>query len=244
MNEQIDHWERLSTHPPDASVIDPRDRLGHKNRYITSLRNDAILSAFDGGSVEKVLDFGCGTGGLSQALAASGRAVLGVDISPGLLRRTSEREHRDRCLFVRFDGVRLPVQDNALDAAATYVVLNHILDDAQLTAVLTEIHRVLRSGGKLVAIEQVRTRPTVDQVAWQHRRTIAGFQAIFEQAGFSVQDTTIVRYGRLPTIHAVRYGMFPHRWFRALNTFERWLGRAIGVLPWDYCDVCFELSKA
>jgi len=243
MNGHVERWNDLSTYPPDASVLDPADRRGHKNRYICGLRDQAVVEALataDAGM--PVLDFGCGTGGLTRALVASGRSVLGVDISPGLLHRTRERNLGDNALFVLYDGNHLPIADASMSSATTYVVLNHIVDDGDLLAVLREIRRVLRPDGRLVAVEQVRSRPTCDAEAWQHRRTEAGFRAIFERANFTVTATTVLRYGHLPYIYAVRLGLIPECAFPSLRRFERWVGRYFGILPWDYCDMRFEMT--
>ena len=244
MTSQSEHWDRLASHPPDASVIDPNDTRGHKNRYITTLRNHALLEALaDAGRDAPVLDFGCGTGGIAAALVATGRRVVGVDISTGLLARTRERALGDAALFLHFNGSHLPLATASVSAAVTYVVLNHLMDDDDLVAMLREIHRVLRPGGHLVAIEQVRRRATVDPVVWQHRRTLDGFVAIFKGADFRIEQADIVRYGRLPTIHAVRLGLVPVRLFHPLQRMERRLGQWFGVLPWDYCDVRFVLRR-
>src|SRR5690606_36346628 len=101
---------------------------------------------------------------------------------------------------------RLPLADGSIAAAVTYVVLNHILDDADLAMSLAEIYRVLRPGGRLIAIEQVRSKRTVDMEVWQCRRTPAEFIALFESAGFAVEAPIIIRYGRLPTTYAIRLG--------------------------------------
>lgn len=244
MNNQIDHWERLSSHPPDASVIDPNDRLGHKNRYITGLRNLAVLERLPAPARDQpVLDFGCGTGGLSAAIASAGHAVVGLDISPGLLSRTPERQIATDHVFVRFDGQRIPLADDSTSAVVTYVVLNHILDDGHLHKVLSELHRVLVRGGRMVAIEQVRRRARIDPKVWQHRRTIDQFARLFSAAGFVPVSREILRYGRLPTTYAVKLGLIPSRWWPALRAVERLLGKTVGVLPWDYSDTCFVLEK-
>lgn len=244
MSDQIEHWERLSLHPPDASVIDPKDRRGHKNRYITALRNEAIIARLPAPVADRpVLDFGCGTGSLSAALAAAGHMVLGLDISPGLLARTRERGLGSEHLFARFDGLHIPLATGTVPAAATYVVLNHIIEDRDLSQVLREIHRVLAPGGRLVAIEQVRRRARIDPAAWQHRRTIEGFERLFEEAGLRRVSCELVRFGRLPTTYAVAFGLLPERLWPGLRTVERALGRTVGVLPWDYSDACFVLEK-
>ncbi|KFN51261.1 hypothetical protein P873_03070 [Arenimonas composti TR7-09 = DSM 18010] len=190
-----------------------------------------------------VLDFGCGTGGISAALVATGRKVIGADISPGLLACARDRQLGDDALFFLFDGRGLPLASASVDAVLTYVVLNHLMDDHELQAMLGEIHRVLRPGGRVVAIEQVRRKATIDPAVWQHRRTRAGFEQLFAAAGFQIEQVDILRYGRIPTIHAVRFGLWPERMFPALRSAERLIGRLVGVLPWDYCDVRFVLGK-
>jgi len=245
MHGQVERWDQLAPVELDAAVIDPNDIPGRKNRYIAKLRNDAILEAVAPGLShdDVALDFGCGNGGISAQLARTGCWVVGVDISMGLLRRTAERGDLPKCVFVRYDGGRLPIRPASVSTAVTWVVLNHIIDDGELHALLRQIHESLLPGGRLVAIEQVRRKPTTDLVAWQHRRSITGFSALFERAGFRVSETTIVRYGRLPTTYAIRYGWIPARLHPAVARFERWVGRALGVLPWDYCDVRFVLVK-
>ena len=244
MKEQADHWDRLSVHPPDASVIDPGDRSGRKNRYIASVRDESILESLNGIRADSVvLDFGCGTGSLTRALVASGRHVLGVDISAGLLQRTPERALGDSALFVRYDGTRLPVADASVGVVTTYVVLNHVIDDDALVAILRELHRVLVPGGRLVAIEQVRTRRTIDKSAWQHRRTFGDFLSHFTAAGFESVSADIVRYGRLPSTYALRYGLLPESWTPSLRRFELRLGTWLGIVAWDYCDVRFVVQK-
>lgn len=244
MNDQVTHWERLSIYPIDASVIDPGDQRGHKNRYITQLRDESILSGLDQFSATSpILDFGCGTGGLSSAVAASGRSVLGVDISSGLLKRTAERQIKAGALFIQYDGTRLPLKDDCASAAVTYVVLNHILDEGQLLDSLREIHRVLKPGGTLVAVEQACTRQKLDRSVWQCRRTIGEFTTLFAAAGFEPVDFAIIRYGRFPFIYAIRQGWIPDTAFARLHHLERWLGSWLGVVPWDYCDVKFTMKK-
>lgn len=244
MSTQIDHWERLSSHPPDASVIDPNDRLGYKNRYITGLRNEAILRRLPSPHPDRpVLDFGCGTGGLSAALTSAGHSVIGLDISQGLLRRTAEREPGMGHVFARFDGQHVPLADDSVFAVVTYVVLNHIIDDSDLSRVLAELHRVLVNGGRVIAIEQVRRRSRIDLSAWQHRRTIDHFENLFARAKLRLVSREILRYGRLPTTYALKFGLIPPQLWAPLRALERSLGKRIGVLPWDYSDTCFMLEK-
>lgn len=245
MRSQVERWDQLAPEELDAAVIDPKDIRGRKNRYISKLRNDAILETLDSSLSNQgvALDFGCGNGGISEQLARTGCWIVGVDISMGLLRRTAARGPLLKSVFVLYDGKSLPIRPASITTAVTWVVLNHIIDDADLHALLVQIRDTLIPGGKLVAIEQARRTPTTDMVAWQQRRSISGFSSLFKRAGFKIQNTTIIRYGKLPTTYAIRYGLIPTRLHAAVARFERLVGRMFGVLPWDYCDVRFVLTK-
>lgn len=244
MKGQIEHWEHLASLPPDASVIDPLDSRGHKNRYIATLRNRAILSALGRESpTAPILDLGCGTGGLSAALVAAGKNVVGMDISAGLLTRAAERGLGEQTLFLLYDGSRVPLGSSSVSAAVTYVVLTHVMDDGNLVALLREVHRVLLPGARLLAIEQVKRRRTVDFGVWQCRRTVNEFSDIFVAAGFSRPQTTILRYGRFPSTFAVALGCIPEDLYPRLHAMERAVGQALGPVPWDYCDMLFSISK-
>lgn len=245
MSKQARYWDGLSPLALDASVLDPNDRLGEKNRYIAELRNAAIVGALQQAAPPgTVLDLGCGTGSLSSAIAGSGRTLLGLDISPGLLARTKERGLAGRALFAAFDGARIPVRDASISAITTYVVLNHVLDEAMLGSLLREMRRVLAPGGVVAAIEQVRARDTFDAAEWKHQRTREDFIRRFAAAGLAVQSAEVIRYGHFPTTPLVRQGWVPRSAWPLLHRAERALGRTWGVARRDYCDVLFLLKAA
>lgn len=240
---QRDYWDNESALPLDASVIDRNDRRGLKNRHLAWLRNRAVLEAVACiGEDEPILDFGCGNGSLSEALVTAGHRVVGLDISPGLLARSAERNTGDKAAFVLFDGHALPVSDRGVAAITTYVVLNHIVDDAQLARVLGELRRVLKPGGILVAVEQVRRRQRMDVAGWKKQRTLQEFVALFEAAGFHVHAADVIRYGRFLTTPLIRLGLVPSALTPTLAIAERFVGRIYGIPLWDYCDVRFVLN--
>ncbi len=108
-----------------------------------------------------LLDLGTGTGDLALALrrALPDRAVLGLDLSAGMLRvgcaklaaRGVQGVH-----LVRGDVLRLPFPDAAFAGAATAFTLRNVAD---LGAALREVRRVLRPGGAFVCLEITRPRP-------------------------------------------------------------------------------------
>lgn len=117
---------------------------------------------------ERVLDFGCGAGRLSQALAKSAGEVVGVDVSGSML-ETARRFDRSggRCKFVLNDAPDLRIFPDAdFDFVFSQLVLQHLPADV-IFAYLGEFMRVLRPGG--LAVLQCTTRPlsTLKGAIWR-----------------------------------------------------------------------------
>lgn len=244
MSDESRYWDSKAEYGRNASVIDPRDRLGRKNSYIARIRNDTLLrelAMFSRGA--SVLDFGCGPGNMTRILRSNGYYAIGIDISVGLLALGKESTEVATTPYILFDGKTLPLADQTVDAVITYVVLNHIVENDDLAAVLREIRRVLRPGGCLLAMEQIRRRDTYDSSRHSHRRSIATFSNLFRQAGFELLRNQTVRYGHFPGIYLIRYGLVPVGVDRMIAASERLFGR-LHPVPWfDYADVLFVMTK-
>lgn len=96
----------------------------------------------------RILDAGCGSGSLSAALRERGAVVTGIDASAGILALARRRLGDDAALHVVDLRDRLPFGDGAFDDVVASLVL-HYLEDWGPT--LTELRRVLRPGGRLIA---------------------------------------------------------------------------------------------
>jgi len=95
-----------------------------------------------------ILDFGCGAGLLTGLLNEFSSAAFGVDVSLVSLKHGDRSASR----FVQFDGMRLPFRDDAIGMVVASCVFHHILP-AERIAIVGEVLRVLRPGGRLVIIE-------------------------------------------------------------------------------------------
>ena len=93
----------------------------------------------------RVLDAGCGGGRMSSWLVDRGAEVVGVDISPELLRLAQER--LPAASFVLADLAKpLPFEDASFDVAVSSLVMHYLRD---WTPTLRELRRVLRPDGVL-----------------------------------------------------------------------------------------------
>jgi demethylmenaquinone methyltransferase/2-methoxy-6-polyprenyl-1,4-benzoquinol methylase len=107
---------------------------------------------------DRVLDVACGTGDLTEALAAAGPAeVVGGDFTPAMLdlaRQKAERRRRrpgvPQPTYVAADAMNLPFEDGAFDIVTIAFGIRNVADP---TRALEEFHRVLGRGGRLVILE-------------------------------------------------------------------------------------------
>lgn len=92
------------------------------------------------------LDVGCGEGQLTADLAAAGMTVIGIDVAEEPLRRARSRHPGLDVRLVPAEGP-WPLDDASFDLVWSGETIEHVADTA---AWLSEVRRVLRSGGMLL----------------------------------------------------------------------------------------------
>ncbi|MGH3734435.1 MAG: class I SAM-dependent methyltransferase [Micromonosporaceae bacterium] len=97
-----------------------------------------------------VCEIGVGTGSVASGLTALGHHVVGVDISPAMLAQAYQRIGPR---VVVGDALRLPFGDTTA-SNAVFVHVLHLVGD--LAAAVVEAARVLRPGGRLLALHGIR----------------------------------------------------------------------------------------
>jgi ubiquinone/menaquinone biosynthesis C-methylase UbiE len=106
---------------------------------------------------ESVLDVGCGTG--SSAIAAKARVgaagrVAGIDASPEMIAR-ARRKAGKAGVDADFEVAaieKLPFPDGAFDVVLSTIMLHHLTGEARQKG-LGEIRRVLKPGGRMLAVD-------------------------------------------------------------------------------------------
>jgi ubiquinone/menaquinone biosynthesis C-methylase UbiE len=114
----------------------------------------------------KVLDIACGPGWVSEFLARSGYDVVGVDISPDMIKVARERikavrfgPHKGQPLDAQFsvsDAETEELGSESYHAAIFYDSLHHFPDPQ---AVLERVFQALKPGGKLYITEGIKPPP-------------------------------------------------------------------------------------
>jgi len=96
------------------------------------------------GSKKRVLDLGCGDGGVCNALHEQGNEVVGADLK-GVVEIANQKHPHLK--FISADlSQKLPFADHVFDIIYASEILEHIPNDKKF---LKECHRVLVDGGVL-----------------------------------------------------------------------------------------------
>lgn len=104
------------------------------------------LVNFDAYAAQNVLEIGCGVGLDLLRFARAGAHVVGIDLSPVAieLARTNFRSHGFQSELAVMNGEALEFPENHFDLVYAHGVLQYTAD---ISAMLSEIRRVLKPGG-------------------------------------------------------------------------------------------------
>ncbi len=130
----------------------------------------------------RTLELGCGTGRLLVPMARTGVPMVGIDRSSEMLARAAARVRRlpraQRPRLIRGDIRTLPFPDRAFGVVmAPYGLLQSLLRESDLSALLADVHRVLRRGG-LFGIDLVPDLP-----AWREYNEKVSMRGVGPRGG-------------------------------------------------------------
>jgi SAM-dependent methyltransferase len=185
-------WAERAHLPDFAGVLDPADADGAKNRLIDRIHKRVLARALGSLDGLRVLDFGCGNGRIASWLDQGGADVDGVDPSPEMIEAAVALRSGAR---FQTNGETLPFDSGSFAAVVSVTVLQYLVLTAAAGVAVRELRRVLRPAGRLIAIEQAHDGEL------QRGSSVAGYRAMFEDAGFDVTRASPVRRGNSTLIN-------------------------------------------
>ena len=101
----------------------------------------------------RVLDVGCGSGGITLGVAAEIKPghVVGIDPDHDMIQSATQMAKNrgiDNVSFHKMDGFNLDLPDNTFNVAYSHTVLHLVIDPVKM---LTEQKRVVKKGGWVIA---------------------------------------------------------------------------------------------
>ncbi len=159
LDELQRHWDAFGVRDPLWAILTDPARKGGRwtpaEFFATGVAEiDALVAEARRFGLprrrRRALDFGCGVGRLTQALAAHADAVLGLDVAPSMVAhaRTFNR-HGDRVTYaVQAAPPLSTLASRSIDLVVTGRVLQHIAPEYS-RAYVAELARVLAPGGFL-----------------------------------------------------------------------------------------------
>jgi len=164
---------------------------------------EALLAEAHLAPGERVLNVGCGTGGLeARALAERpGQSITGVDLAEKML-AAARRKTQDApgARFVQADAHDLPFADDSFDVVMSASTLHYLADPA---AALSEGARVVRPGGRVAVLDWCRDFRAMRWMDALLRRvdpahrcvfTTAELRALLREAGLAPKRARRVRH--------------------------------------------------
>ena len=155
------HHDGHHGHQNDQGLSGALRYLRRLPRMWRSDINDAVVDEVAPTAGERVVDIGAGMGAGAFRAAATGAHVVAVEPTPFMRRMLQARRavsRRRRHLEVAHGTAeRLPVEGRSIDAIWAVNTMHHWSD---VDLAVSEIVRVLGSGGRMLLIDEAFTDPT------------------------------------------------------------------------------------
>lgn len=214
MNEKHVDYDRL------AAEYDRRFVLGQ-----VSDTGRALLEQAEQVNPRWILEVGCGTGHWLEVLSAPDRSLIGVDYSRGMLAQAQVKHIPAQ--LVHGVARQLPFKSGDFDFVYCIHALHHFVDPC---AFITEAHRILRPGGKLVILGGSIPKNRADWYIYQY------FEGVFET------DLERVPPWETVTEWLEMSGFDRLELVEAEHIHERKIGRKIFLDPFLQKHACSQLA--
>lgn len=153
------------------------DRVSQTKHFTTPFQADAFCKYVKKEAI--VLDVGCGYGRTLDELHQQGfQNLIGIDFAEGMI-------ERGKCQFPYLDlrvkkTAKIDLPDNSVDAVILFAVLTCITSNADQLSMISEIRRVLKSGGILYINDFLLNTDDRNLSRYEKFKEIYGMYGVFE----------------------------------------------------------------
>ncbi|HEY3990853.1 MAG TPA: class I SAM-dependent methyltransferase [Acidobacteriaceae bacterium] len=159
LNKLKNAWEGLAGRDALSAILTDDTKAGGKwdvaefmatgDAEIETVLNHLSAIGYPPDFTGAALDFGCGVGRLTQALAQRFASSVGVDISEHMIRQAESLNRYPHCRYVASSAARLPFANASFTFLYSNIVLQHV-PRSLAKNYLREFVRVLAPAGVLV----------------------------------------------------------------------------------------------
>jgi SAM-dependent methyltransferase len=159
LNKLKNAWEGLASRDALSAILTDDSKAGGKwdvaefmatgDAEVETVMSHLAAIGYPPDFSGAALDFGCGVGRLTQALARRFASCVGVDISEQMIRQAQSLNQFPHCRYIANSTERLPFDDASFSFLYSNIVLQHV-PRTLATNYLREFVRVLAPAGVLV----------------------------------------------------------------------------------------------
>lgn len=152
-NKNVSNWKIATTEVGSPAFFSETEHYRFSKLEYLARRVD-----FNGYSGKKLLDIGCGLGNDLSRFIAGGAIGIGIDISPTAIELATKNlsQRKLPAELIQMDGESMSFEDNSFDVVYCHTVLHFTPNP---NALIQEIHRVLKPGGKAILM-------TINRHSW------------------------------------------------------------------------------
>lgn len=229
---------------------DQSTELENKKFYKTTEKSNIYLQNWLKENVKDriFLDYACGNGVTSiEAVEYGAKFVMGLDISSGSIanarRLAKEKGYGSNTRFFVGDCENTGLPDNSIDVILCAGMLHHL----DLNFAFPELKRILKPGGKIIAVEALDYNPFIKayrlmtpgmRTEWEKHHILSMKDIRFASKYFKVKS---VKFWHITSFAAAFVGT-PKWLLASLNVLDSVLTKIPGIklLAWQFI---FELHK-
>lgn len=134
---------------------------------------------------KEVLEIATGPGLLAKHVAYAAKRIVATDYSEGMIREAKKGEHADNLSFEIADAANLPYEDHSFDVVLIANAL-HVMPKPEKA--LSEIDRVLKEDGLLIAPNFVSHKTGIISCLWSGILKLAGIKFEHQWSGDEYLD--------------------------------------------------------